>query len=372
MKVALTHDFIASYGGAERVLEALHEIWPQAPVYTAFYKPEGLGPHKDKFKGWDIRVSWAQKIPFIDRLASPLRLLAPFMWNFDFSAFDVVISSTNMYFSNNLTTQPPAIYICYSHTPPRSLYGYSVSNPGILSSIYSFIFNPFLRFMDKKASLKVGYFIANSREVAARIKKFYGRDSIVINPPVSITPDIPISRCDNVACHPDIPGYYLIVSRLFPPKRVDLAIKVATKLGLRLKVVGRGSEEQKLRKIGGPTVEFLGEVDDKELSTLYSQCRAVLFLAKDEDFGIVPAESMMFGKPVIGAASGGVLETVIDGKTGILIDEPLTVEKVVNAIKKFEKTKFDSKTIASCAKKFSKNRFKKQILKFINEKSEIT
>lgn len=371
MKVALVHDYLVEYGGAERVLEALHEIWPQAPIYTAFVDKDRLGIHKDRFAGWRIRTSWAQKVPFFNKLYSLLRILAPFLWNFDFSGYDVVISSTNMYFAKNINVFSLAeaqakagkrpIHICYCHTPPRSLYGYQTSREvGFLGKIYEAVFNPYLRFMDKKSSKKPDYFVANSQEVAGRIKKFYDRDSTVIYPPVSV------NQTTDYRLQITAGNYYLVVGRLTGAKRVNLAVEAAEKAGFNLKVVGTGVAENSLRdQSKSKNVEFLGSVSDEELAKLYAGCTAVLFLAKDEDFGIVPVEAMMFGKPVIGAKSGGVVETVTDGKTGVLINEPLTVEKVIGAIKRFEKMKFDSKAIAQYAKKFSKERFIHEIKKFV-------
>ena len=214
MKIALVHDFLKEFGGAERVVEALHEIYPDAPIYTAFVDYEGLGPHADRIRQWDVRTTWAQQIPLITKLYSPLRFLAPFFFrSLDLSAYDVVISSTNAYYAKGIITnrhsgersesrifggswtsqddkRKKQIHICYCHTPPRSLYGYATAmdwkkNPIIRA--YGTIVNHFLRMYDFKAAQKIDYFIANSEEVKRRISKFYRRDSIVIYPPVNVS-----------------------------------------------------------------------------------------------------------------------------------------------------------------------------------------
>lgn len=359
LKVALVHDFLVEYGGAERVLEALHEIWPAAPLHTAFADLDRLGPHKEKFNGWKINTSWVQHIPFFkSKLYSPFRFLAPYLWSgFDFSKYDVVISSTNMYFAKNINVKKPTVHICYCHTPPRSLYGYVTARDwqkNFFIRIYGTLVNHFLRITDFEASQKPDYFIANSREVAARIKKFYRRDSTVIYPPVNIP-----EKLEQKAVYGD---YFLVVSRLGAAKRVDVAIDASDAAGVKLKIVGKGPEQNSLRNQSKfkTNIEFLGEVSDEELAKLYRNCRAVLFLAQDEDFGIVPVEGMGYGKPVIGAKSGGVKETV-RARDGILIDEPLTEEKVAEVLKNFDPSQFDSVKIRKHAQKFSKERFQKEI-----------
>ncbi|MDO8503944.1 MAG: glycosyltransferase [bacterium] len=378
MKVALAHDFLTEYGGAERVLEALHEIWPDAPVYTAFCDPDGLGPHKERFANWKIKTSWAQHVPFFKKLYSPLRFLAPYLWNFDFSKYDVVISSTNMYFAKNIPTSrkasrgKPAVHICYCHTPARALYGYATQRDWKKRwyiRIYVSLVNHFLRIMDFKAAQKPDFFIANSKEVQARIKKFYRRDSTVIYPPVEVSK---VGKVPKVSKG----EYFLSVGRLGAAKRVDVGIKAAQKAGVPLKVVGTGIEEESLKKMAnstsprlrGASVEFLGEVSDEELAKLYAGCKAVLFLAQDEDFGIVPVEAMAYGKLVIAAASGGVVESVVDGVTGILLPEPLDVDELAKVLGKFDPKKFDSDKIRHHAEKFSKERFKKEIKEFVQKK----
>ena len=370
MRVALVHDYLVEYGGAERVLEALHEIWPQSPVFVAYFNPEGLGPHKKRFKNWDIRQSWGKNLPFMPHLLSFYRIFAPlFFEGFDFSDFDVVISSTNIYFAKGIVTKPETLHICYCHTPPRFLYGYPYAtrfrNYPLVKQV-SDVLNHFLRIYDYLSAQRVDYFVANSKNTAARIKKFYRREATVIYPPVEIK-KFPSSKLQVPSSN-----YFLFVSRLDYFKRPDLAVEACNRLKVPLKVVGKGPEEERIRKMAGPTVEILGEVSDEELARLYQGCRALIYPAQEEDFGIVPLEAMAVGRPVIALRSGGVLESVIEGKTGVFFDEP-TVESLIGAIKHYNNTYYCNekrrgemeKNCLKQARRFSKERFKKEIKKFV-------
>lgn len=382
MKVALVHDYLFEYGGAERVLEALHEIWPEAPLYTAFVDKNKLDKHWQNFSSWKIKTSWAQKIPYISQLASPLRLLAlKFFESFNLRKYDLIISSSNMYEAKGILKvkssklkvesynskfkiskiQKP-LHINYCHTPPRALYGYPTGrnlgkNPLILG--VSKIINYFMCFQDQIAASRVDFFIANSKNTQARIKKFYNRVSIVIYPPVAFA-DQPLLANNKEE-------YFLVVSRLGWAKRVDLAIKACNQLQLPLWVVGTGSEEEDLKKMAGATIKFLGSVEDQELAKIYQNAKALIFTGLDEDFGITPVEAMSFGKPVIALAQGGVLESVVEGKTGIFFEEP-TVVSLVKTLKKFQNLRFKPEDCINQARKFSKKRFKGEIIKFVEDK----
>lgn len=393
MKIALVHDYLGEFGGAERVLEALCEIWPEAPIYTAFYRK---GSAYERFKDRKIVTSWAQKVPFFAKyLHSPLRFLAPWIWgSFDFSEYDVVVSSASWYVTKGLkrrdqkletrdksreTRVEKPMEICYCHTPPRYLYGYPTSvnwRKYWPVRMYALIVNHFMRVYDYEAAQRVDWFIANSKEVQARISKFYRRDSVVIYPPVDVDRYQKLETRDqkNTSLSSLDTGYFLVVSRLVGAKNVDLAVKVCGKLGLPLKVVGSGRQMEELKRLGTrdqrpgeSMVEFLGDVSDEELVGLYKGCKAVIFPASQEDFGLVPVEAMAAGKPVIALAQGGVLETVVDGKTGVLFDEP-TMESLSKAINKFEKHgKWNGRAIKRHAEKFGKDRFKREILEFVKK-----
>ena len=374
MKIALIHDYLAEYGGAERVLEALHEIWPKAPVYTAYFDPKGLGPHAERFKNWEIRQSWARYLPFMPKMLSPYRIFAPlFFESFDFSGFDVVISSTNIYFAKGVVTKPETLHICYCHTPPRYLYGYPYAtrfrNYPVVKQI-SDVLNHFLRIYDYLAAQRADSFVANSRNTAARIRKFYRREARVIYPPVEIQAALRTpkkSNAEKTEGAENTEGYFLFVSRLDHFKRADLAVRACNQLKLPLKVVGKGPEEENIKVMAGPTVEILGEISDKKLWELYHGCKALIYPVEQEDFGIVPVEAMAAGKPVIALAQGGVLESIVSGKTGVFFDEP-TVESLIEAIQRYKDIKIHKRDCIKQAEGFSKKRFKREMKKFVEEK----
>jgi glycosyltransferase involved in cell wall biosynthesis len=363
MKIALVHDFLAEYGGAERVVEVIHEVWPWVPMYVAFVNFEGLGPHKERVRKWDIRTSWAQKIPFFKKLYSPLRFLALRIFeSFDLSDFEVVISSTNMYMAKGVKTRKDQLHVCYCHTPPRSLYGYPTRmdwKKHWWTRVYGTIVNHFMLMDDFASAQRPDFFVANSLETQRRIKKFYRRDSAVIYPPVETEKFRGVSgkRGD----------YYLFVGRLAVAKGADLAIGACNKLKLPLWVVGRGAEQSWLKDLAGPTIEFLGEVSDEELVKIYAGCKALIFPSLEEDFGIVPVEAMAAGKPVIALKQGGVVESVVPGKTGVFFGEA-TVESLVEVLKKFNLNKFKAEDCKNQAEKFGKERFMREMREFVEAK----
>jgi len=362
MKIALVHDFLREYGGAERVVEAMHEIWPEAPLYTSFVDWKSLGRHASRFADWDIRPSWVQHNWLVRKFHSPLRFLAPKIWeSFDLSGYDIVISSSGWFMCRGVKVEKPSVHICYIHHPPRNLYGYATGSD--LQKYwpvraYATFINFFLRHYDFATAQHVDYFVANSRETARRVEKFYRRDSTVIYPPVEICSPF-------IVRHSQKKDYFLSVGRLTWAKRVDLAIEACNKLKLHLKIVGSGKEEVYLRSIAGPTIEFVGGVSDEELDRLYTGARAFIFCALDEDFGIVPVEAMAHGVPVIALGQGGALETVVDSKTGLLFNEP-SVESLTTALKRFLRIKKNwSKNCTTRAKQFSKERFQGEFRKFV-------
>ncbi|MBI2195427.1 MAG: glycosyltransferase [Candidatus Levybacteria bacterium] len=321
MKVAIVHDYIKEYGGAERVLEALHEIWPEAPVFTTVYYPQFLGPHRERFANWDIRTSFLQKVPFGYKLISPFRILTPFIFEqFDFSSFDtVIVSQTGAYFPNMIRVGKDTTHFCYCHTPPRYLYGYPTARnwkKNMVGRIIGELMNHRLRLVDFQSGQRVDAFIANSEEVRARIRKFYRREAEVIYPPVELASSLSASSVQLKR------QYYITGGRLARAKRVDLVIEACNRLKLPLKVFGRGfaDYENDLRQKAGPTVEFVGEVSDEKLWELYFGARALLYASEYEDFGIMPVEAQACGTPVIAYDHGSVPEIVRDGLTGFVVE----------------------------------------------------
>lgn len=378
MKVVLVHDYLGEFGGAERVLLALSEIWPEAPIYTAFYRE---GQAWERFRGKDIRVSWVHYIPgFSTFLYSPLRFLAPLIWGSfvrQLADYDLVITSASWFITKGFGSGSPTsprlrgatakpVEICYCHTPPRYLYGYptSLEWPRYWPvRVYAAIVNHFMRMYDWSSAQRVDYFIANSENVRRRIQKFYRREVKVIYPPVEVPQVARVSR-----------EYYLVVSRIVGGKGLELAVEAANRLGFSLKVVGAPAGYsplyKELQKKAKKNIEFLGYVEDSELAKLYARAKAFLALARDEDFGITPVEAMLSGTPVIAYKGGGYVETVIDGKTGVFFDDH-SVQGLIGAIKKFQAARFNTIAIKKHAQKFSKERFKREILKFANSKIKI-
>ena len=409
MKVALVHDYLTEYGGAERVLEALHELWPRAPVFTSICDNTSALHSAEVFdEKWDIRPSPMQKFPFVRWLSKQYTFFYPLVFeHFDLREYDVVISDGTIWSKGVLTT-PEQLHIHYCHTPPRWLYGYLGETDRrrlwYLQSILKPLDN-WLRIWDFESAQRPDFIVANSKTVGERVRKFWRREAEVIYPPVgrfgitqnnSAHRNVGVSERQGVrdASVPefrrsgslehrrtefsefsDLPSYsefsgnsyFLVVSRLSAYKNVHLAIEACNKLNLPLVIVGTGREEERLKALAGKNVTFMNFVEDKELSKLYKHCKALIFPVSDEDFGIVPVEAMGFGKPVVTLRSGGVTETVVEGKTGVFFEEP-TVASLVKTIQQFNHLTIRPEDCLEQAQKFSKERFQKEIKDFVEEK----
>ena len=357
-RVAIVHDWLIG-GGAERVVQALHEMYPEAPIYTSYCSPEW----RKKLDG-KVVTGFLQRWPF-----SRLRKFIPMlrMWWFthlDFSGYDLVISSSGNGEAFGVKTPENTIHINYCHTPTHFYwqhYDLYLKNPGVG------VFNPIVRLVlrlligplrrwDLAASKRPDYYIANSTHIKNDIKKYYGRDAIVIHPPVDI------ARFG--IAEPKVRSGFVVASRQVPQKKIDLAIQACTRLGLPLTVVGRGPEHARLVAMAGPTITFAEHVSDNEMPHYFARAQAFILPAFD-DFGIMPVEALAAGTPVIAYKAGGALDYVKTGKTGLFFEQQ-TEASLCTALQNFDATKFDAQSIRAAAAEFSPAHFKQKMNDFIN------
>ncbi len=359
LKVAITCSWLNQYGGAERVLELLHEIYPDAPIYTSMYAPEVM---PTSYRQWDIRTSFMDRLPFVKKHHQAFLALYPLAFEqFDLSDYDVVISNSSAY-SHGVITRPETLHICYCLTPARFLWNYHeyIRNESIgwsAKAILPLALN-YLRSWDVQATNRVDQFVAISKVVARRIAKYYRRESAIIYPPIDAS-KFRLKKVD------DVGDFFLIISRLIPYKRIDLAVKAFNELGLPLKIVGDGRHRPYLERIAGPNIEFLGKVGDNEIKELYSRCKAFIFPG-EEDFGLTPLEAQASGRPVIAFAGGGARETVVEGETGDFFYEA-TPESLISVLEKFDHRQYDPVTIRTYAERFDVPVFKTQLAQFVQQ-----
>ena len=355
VKVAIVHEWLTVYGGSERVVEALHEIFPEAPIYCLVYDEARM---PERFKNYDIRTTFLQHVPMAKKHYQLFLPLMPYAYEqLDLTEYDVVISSSSSC-SKGIITRSDAIHICYCHTPIRyaweCYYDYT-RNFGKLKKVLIGWQMHHIRMWDRLAADRVDYFIGNSNYIRQRIAKYYRRDASVIFPPVNTHLYAPKEKED----------FYLIVSRLVAYKRVDLAVQAFNELGLPLVIIGDGGEMDNLRKMAKSNVKLLGRLSDEEIADYYSRAKAFVFCG-EEDFGITPVEAQAAGTPVIAYGRGGVLDTVIDGESGIYFHES-TVESLISAVQQFEQygVAYSTEELQSHAEKFSLKRFQKEISEYI-------
>lgn len=356
MKIALVYDRINKWGGAEQILLTLHEVFPNATLYTSVLDFKNASWAK-VFK--NIKTSFLQKIPWARSRHEYLGTFMPMVFeSFDFSGFDLVISVTSEA-AKGILVKPPTKHISIILTPTRYLWsGYNIYFRNPILRFVSYPFVNYLKKWDIIASKRPDKLVAISKEVQKRISKFYKRESEVIFPPVDLSM-LALLKKQNI----NKKDYYLLVSRLVPYKKVDIAIKAFNKSGKKLIIVGGGTLERKLKKISKKNIEFLGIVNLETLAKLYQEAKA-LIMPQEEDFGIVSIESQFFNTPVIVYSKGGSLDTVINGKTGIFFQKQ-TVDSLMSAVKEFEKHEFLEKDLMQNSKKFSKDVFKEKILSII-------
>lgn len=359
MNVALVHDHLNQIGGAEKVVLALHKIYPPSPLYTLVHDPKKIG---DFFNGLNIQTSFIQKLPLaLSHLRWYLWLMPAAIESFNLAPYDVIISSASA-FGKGVITPPNSLHICYCHTPTRYLwsdantYVDDLGGGTLIKKILPLVLNR-LRMWDQLASQRVDYFIANSQFIAGRIKRYYNRQAAVIYPPVDVHnyPHIPKS------------DYFIIVSRLRPYKKVDIAIKAFNRLNLPLVIVGEGEEDARFKKLAGPTISFTGPVGEEEKKRLLAGAAGFIH-PQEEDFGIAAVEAMAAGTPVIAYDRGGARETIIEDITGTFFEEQ-TWQCLADAVIRFRKfSAWDYERIRDHAQQFSEERFMNEIKNFVEMK----
>jgi glycosyltransferase involved in cell wall biosynthesis len=365
IKVAIVHDFLTYFGGAEQVVKSLHNIYPDAPIFTLLYDRK----MQKYFPGAKIVPSFLDKFPRF--LQKRKKLLLPFfptaIETFDLGNFDVVISSSSS-FAKGLIVRPKTLHIDYCHTPTRFLWDWHMdylaeNKVGNIKKLFVLPVIHFARIWDRLAADRVDFYIANSKSTQRRIKKFYRKESSVIYPPVDFEKFSHFENGKGI----DIKDYYLIVSRLSPYKKIDIAIQAFNKMGLPLVIVGEGDDRNRLEKIAEKNIHFAGFQDEEELMSFYQNCKAFIFPGED-DFGISAVEAMSFGKPVLAFKKGGALETVVEGVTGEFFESPVA-EILADGIRRLEKNrgKYDTLEIKKHAQRFSRERFEEDVRVFVEK-----
>jgi glycosyltransferase involved in cell wall biosynthesis len=359
MRVALVHYWLVSMRGGEKVLEELCELFPEADIFTHVYDPNAVSA---VIRRHTVRTTLISRLPFAKQLYKRYLPLMPVaLEQLDLRAYDLIISSESGP-AKGVLTRPDAFHICYCHTPMRYVWNmyldYKSAVRPILKPFWAWIATS-LRAWDQHSANRVDLFVANSHNVRRQIKKYYGREALIVHPPV----DVDAFQ----ATKSERADHYLAVGQLVRYKRMDLAIEACNRLQRKLVIIGEGEEYKALRKIAGPTITFLGKQDACTLREHYAGCRALIFPG-EEDFGIVPVEAMAAGTPVVALRRGGAKETIVAGHTGVFFDRP-TVDSLTRAIVNFEEIEplFDAAAISKHARQFAKSEFKRRIMAAVEE-----
>ncbi len=363
MRTALVHDWLTGMRGGEKVLERLAAMFPEAPIYTLFHHPDSVSA---ALENHPIHTSFLQRLPARQSYRWYLPLYPLAMRFFDLTEFDLVVSSSHCA-AKAAISRPDAHHVCYCHTPMRYAWDqfdtyFSAERVGRLRRALIRPTMACLRRWDRSTAARVDSFVANSGYVAGRIRRYYGRQAEVIPPPVDT------ERFTPSGAPPD--DFYLMVTALSPYKRVDVAIEAFNRMGRELVIVGSGPEVEHLRQLAGPTVRLAGRVSDAELVDLYRRCRGFV-LPGIEDAGIAPIEAMACGRPALVLATGGAMETVLPGVTGLHIPQP-TPEAIVNVVDSCEGLTFNTGVIRAHAEDYSLDVFDRRIVGFIERALDST
>jgi glycosyltransferase involved in cell wall biosynthesis len=351
MNIALVHDYLFQSGGAERVIAALHRLFPSAPIYTTIAEP---GVVSSLLPDAEIRTSWMQRLPGLHRHHRKYFMFYPSaIERLDLSEFDLVVSNSSAY-GKGVKTRPDACHVCYCHTPMRFAWnfaGYAAQEEwGALTRLALRPMVEYVRRWDARTAGRPSGYIANSSNIANRIQRCYGLPSQVVHPPVEVSRFTP---------SPEIGDFHLVVSRLVGYKRIDLAIEAFNQLQRPLVIIGDGPARQQLERIAGPTIRFLGRRDDADVAAHYARCQALVFPG-EEDFGLTPLEANASGRPVIAYAAGGALDTVREGISGVFF-RAQTPEALAQAVRDADLVAWDQQLLRRHAEQFREERFRERM-----------
>ncbi|WP_138494615.1 glycosyltransferase [Paenibacillus pinistramenti] len=357
MKIAIAHDYLIQMGGAERVVEVLHDMYPDAPIFTTVSHGNRL---PESLKNADIRTTWLQNFPGVKTNFKKMLPLYPLaIRDFDFRGYDIVLSSSSA-FVKSIEVPKNTFHLCYCHTPMRFAWDYDTymereSQPSMLKKLLK-VYIRQLKSWDQRTSSNVNQFVANSSVVQRRIQNYYQRDAEVIFPPINT------SRFRSSS---EVEDYYLIVSRLVSYKRIDLAVEAFNQSGLPLYIVGDGPDRKRLAEMAKPNVKFLGRLEDGQVNELMSKCRAFIFPG-EEDFGITPLEANAAGRPVIAYQAGGALDTIVPYVNGVFFRNQ-KVDDLLAAVGEVERHAWNVSQIMGHAKKFDEDTFKQQFKQYVEQ-----
>lgn len=355
MKIAVVHDYFTQLGGAEKVAEALYQLFPGADLFATVALKNKMPPGLRDVK---VHTSWMQRLPKMEKLYRLYFPLYPLgVRSLDLSSYDLIISSSSGYVKG-VRSNPNAIHVCYCHTPMRWVWNFDSYSAresfggGVRHILPAMVHG--LRLWDEKASRQPDHFVANSQAVAERIERAYKRSAEVITPPIDIHRFRPVREQED---------YYVVLARLVSYKRIDLAVSACTKLGRRLIVIGSGPALEALKAEAGPTVHFVGRISDDEVEHYVSRCQALIFPG-EEDFGMAPLEVAAAGRPTIAFGAGGALETIIENQTGLFFKEQ-TTESLIEALQRFEQLTWSAPLIRRHAESFSTEAFNERFTDFL-------